>query len=197
MHNNVSLNGQLPKAGDIIGFSGDHWQSLVINLVTYGIPWWSLSHIGIIGEYKGQPLLFESTTLDDTPCVVRGRGFQGTQAQHLESRLASYRGKVWHYPLYRSLFDHEKSRLNSFLLDTIGIPYDQIGAFRAGGIGYSWLESQLREADLSSLFCSEWCCAAHTAIGLFKTTNVSRYSPNKFVRAERRQELLLSPRRLK
>ena len=39
-----------PKAGDIIGFSGDSWLSVGINLATYGIPFWSLSHVGILGD---------------------------------------------------------------------------------------------------------------------------------------------------
>ena len=53
------------------------------------------------------------------------------------------------------------------------------------------------EEDVTTIFCSEWCCAAHTAIGLFRTDNVSRWNPNRFVRTERRQGILLKPRRLK
>jgi hypothetical protein len=188
---------KLPQAGDLLGFSGDGWLSAGINLATYGIPYWSLSHVGIVGEYKGRTLLFESCLEDADPCEIKGKVFSGTQAHTIESRLTDYHGKIWHYPLYRSLYDFERKRLNRFLRDTTGIPYDEIGAFRAGGIGFSWLESLLREADLSSLFCSEWCAAAHSTIGIFQTDNASRWSPNKLVRHERRQEILLAPRRLK
>jgi len=103
------------KVGDIFGFSGDSWASAGINVVTYGFPWWSLSHCGIIGEHDGRLLLFESTTFNSDPCIITGKLIQGSQAHDLESTLARYRGKVWHYPLYRKLFEHERQRLNEFL----------------------------------------------------------------------------------
>lgn len=186
-----------PKPGDIIGFCGDGWLSAGINLATYGVPYWSISHLGIIGEHNGRTLLFESCYHQDAPCEIQDKLFSGTQAHTLDFRLNNYPGKIWHYPLYRSLYDDEKERLNGFLLDTIGLPYDQIGAFRAGEYGLSWIEAWLRETDLSSIFCSEWCAAAHTHIGIFRTDNVSRWNPNRFVRVERRQEILTRPRRLK
>jgi hypothetical protein len=82
-------------------------------------------------------------------------------------------------------------------METIHTPYDEMGAFRSAGIGLSWIESLFREEDLTTIFCSEWCCAAHTEIGIFRTDNVSRWNPNRFVRTERRQGILLKPRRLK
>jgi hypothetical protein len=185
------------KAGDIIGFSGDAWLSAGIALATFGVPWWSLSHVGIMGEHDGRLLLFESTTLNSEPCCITGKCIEGSQAHPLDETVARYPGKVWHYPIYRALFPHERERLNDFLLDTLGEPYDQIGAFRAGGFGFSWLESRLRESDLASLFCSEWCAAAHAEIGLFATDNVSRWNPSFFVRTERRQGILRKPRRMK
>ena len=185
------------RAGDLIGFSGYGWVSAGINLATLGIPCWSISHVGIIGEHEGRTLLFESCFDQDAPCEVTGKHFSGTQAHTLDYRLKNYPGKMWHYPLYRELYQFERKRLNRFLRETVGTPYDQIGAFRSGGIGFSWLESLLRQTDLSSIFCSEWCASAHTTIGIFQTDNVSRWSPNKFIRAERRQELLLAPVRLK
>lgn len=185
------------QAGDILGFSGDSWVSTFITLVTYGIPGWSLSHVGIVGEYHDQLLLFESTTLDGSPCFIRGQTFAGTQAHRIDRAVADYPGKVWHYPLYRELYKAEKRRLNRFLLDGVGIPYDEVGAFRAGGIGFSWFESLFREQDLNSIFCSEWAAAAHAHIGIHPTDNASKWSPNSFVRSERRAGVLLRPRRLK
>ncbi len=185
------------KPGDIIGFSGDAWSSAGIALASLGIPWWSLSHVGIMGEHDGRLLLFESTTFDSEPCFINGKHIDGTQAHDLDTKIARYPGKVWHYPLCRQLFDHERLRLNEFLAATLGLPYDQIGAFRAGGFSFSWIESRLREQDLHSLFCSEWCAAAHAEIGLFATDNVSRYSPSLLVRSERRSKILCWPRRLK
>jgi hypothetical protein len=194
----VSLRSNEMQPGDIIGFSGANRVSDFINVVTYGIPRWSLSHIGIVGEYKDERVLFESTTLDPDPCLVRGERFNGAQAHSIDSRIAHYEGRIWHYPLYRSLYPAERQRLNEFLNRTIGTPYDKVGAFRAGGIGFSWLESKLHPVmSLNAMFCSEWCAAAHTDIGLFRTDDVGRWSPNLFVRAERRQRILLSPVRMK
>jgi hypothetical protein len=183
--------------GDIIGFSGEGLVSIFINCVTYGIPLWSISHVGIIGEHDGRLLIFESTTTDTVPCEVTGKCIAGSQAHSVQHQLDHYKGRLWHYPLYRPLFGHERKRLHTFLHQTVGLSYDNIGAFRAGGLGFSWFESQLREADLHSLFCSEWCAAAHAEIGLFATDNVSRWSPNLLCRTERRMGILKKPRRLK
>lgn len=185
------------KPGDIIGFSGYGWISVGINLVTYGIPFWSLSHLGIVGEHNGKLLLYESTTLCDIPCAITGKTVRGVQAQELDSRLARYRGKIYHYPLYRELYENERRRLTEFLNSQLGRPYDDVGAFRAGGLGYSWLESKLRGESLSALFCSELCAAAHSRVGVFPTDNASRWNPNRFVRAERNREILYKPRRMK
>ena len=185
------------KAGDILGFSGHALLSAWINLMTYGIPFWGLSHCGIIAEHQGQLVLFESCAETPDPCIVQEKLVSGSQAHDIDRAVASYPGKVWHYPLYRKLYDFESKRLSKFLRGSLGMPYDTIGAFRATGVGFSTLESMLRPADLSSLFCSEWCCAAHSDIGVFPTDHSGRYSPNRFVRTERRHGILLKPTRLK
>lgn len=185
------------KPGDIIGFSGQHWKSAAISFLTYGIPYWSLSHVGIVGEHDGRLLFFESTENYPKPCEILGKCINGTQAHDLDTVIADYIGRVWHYSIYRPLFEHERERLSGFLHATLGIPYDTIGAFRAGGLGYSWLEARFSYQDLSSLFCSEWCAAAHAEVGVFSTDNVSRWNPSLFVRTERRAGILQKPRRLK
>ncbi len=185
------------QPGDIIGFSGSSWLSAGICIASYGVPWWSLSHVGILGEYRGDLLLFESTTLDDMACVIQGKCFKGTQAVEPCERVARYEGRVWHYPLSRTLYKHERRRLSTFLVQNIGVPYDQIGAFRAGGEGFSWLESHLRNEDLSSFFCSEYVIKAHAETGLISTDNASRWSPNRAVRFERKHGILRYPVRCK
>jgi len=184
------------KVGDIIACSGHAWQSFLINILTYGIPGYHASHVGILGEYGGELLLFESTTLDELPCVIQGKQCDGVKAVRLKDRVEQYSGRMWHYPIYRPLFGNEANRLNNFLCAKIGTPYDKIGAIRAGGIGWSWVESLLHREDLSFIFCSELCAAAHTQIGLLRTDNVSRWNPNRFVRRERRERILRKPRRL-
>src|SRR5690349_8736683 len=90
------------QVGDIIGFCGNSWQSSAINLVTYGWPFWpvySLSHVGIIGEFKGEKVLYESTTFDDKKCLIQKKLFHGSQCHRLQDRLEGYPGVIWHYPL--------------------------------------------------------------------------------------------------
>jgi hypothetical protein len=187
------------KAGDIIGFSGRSWISAAINIATYGIPLWGISHVGILANCPdGKLRLFESTTLDgDIPCEITGKPICGTQAHALDFILGHYDGKAYHYPLYRPLYPNEDERLTEFLIDTIGVPYDVLGAFRSAGVGLSWIESLFREQDLTSIFCSEMVAAAYATVGLFATDNVSRWNPNRLVWRLRRAGILLRSRRLK
>lgn len=187
------------KAGDIVGFAGYSWQSAGVNIATYGIPWWSISHVGIMATSPDGILrLFESTTLDgDYPCEIKGKPIAGTQAHSLDATLRRYRGAVWHYPLYRPLYPQEDHRLTQFLMDTLGLPYDMIGAFRSAGVGLSWVESLFRDENLTSIFCSEWTVAAYTLVGLYATDNASRWNPARMLRRFRRLKILRKPRRLK
>lgn len=185
------------KTGDIIAFSGFGRKSVFVNLVTFGIPYWYASHVGIIGEYKGEQLLFESTTLSNVPCVVQGKSFKGVQAVRTSERLESYRGRVYHYPIYRPLFGFEADRLNEFLIDKVGTPYDLHGGMRSATHGLSWLESKFKGEDLNFIFCSELVAAAHAKIGLLQTSSASRWNPNRLIRYERRTGILRRPRRLR
>ncbi len=180
-----------------MGFSGFNAGSAGINVATFGIPFWSLSHVGIFATHRAEVLLFESTTLCDLPCAIRGAHVEGVQAVRPEDRFRDYRGRVWVYPLYRPLYECESERLTAFLLDSLGREYDMIGAFRSGGLGFSWFESLLHTECLRSIFCSELVAAAHAHIGLFPTTNASRWSPNRLVRRERLAGLLRRPVRVK
>lgn len=181
------------KVGDIIGFSGKGLLSDFINVVTLGVPRVNLSHVGILGEHQGRLYLFESTTLDNLPCEIMGKPIKGTQAHTLAKVVEAYQGKVWHYPLYRELYPSEAARLNQFLVQSLGKPYDSLGAMRS----VSWVESLFRHQDLASIFCSEWLAAALATIGLCPTDNASRWNPNRLVRRLRRREIVLKPLRLK
>jgi hypothetical protein len=184
------------KAGDLVGFSGDTIVSDVVNLATLGIPRWSISHVGIMAEYQGQLLLFESTTLEGLPCEITKVQWSGTQAHKLDDVLRAYRGKVYEYPLARPLYPFESERLTGFLNHTLHLPYDQVGAMRSAGVGLSWIESLLRPEDMRTIYCSEWVAKALNEIGLHTTDDASRWSPNKLIRRLRRREILLKPHRL-
>jgi hypothetical protein len=186
------------KAGDVIGFSGNSWISALINVGTYGIPFWGISHVGVMAHAAdGRLLLFESTTLENMPCEISGECFNGTQAHDLTKILQAYAGKVWHYPLYRPLYEHEDRRLTEFLMATIHTPYDAMGAFRAAGVGLSFVESLFREQDLHMIFCSEWVAAAYADLGLMPTVSAARWNPNHLCRMLQYKELVFKPRRLR
>jgi hypothetical protein len=185
------------KTGDVVAFSGHGRESLFVNLVTYGCPWWHASHVGIIGEHENELLLFESTTLSNIPCIIQGKPFEGVQAVRLKDRVATYNGRAWLYPLYRPLFGFERERLHDFLHEKIGTPYDMIGGMRSAGAGISWFESKLRREDLKLLFCSELVAAAHNNIGMLRTQSASRWNPNRLIRYERRVSTLRRPWRLR
>lgn len=193
------LDLSVVKAADIIGFVGDSWLSAGINVATYGLPFWHISHVGIMAHAAGRRLLlFESTSLEgQEPCEITGQPIVGTQAHTLERILKLYGGAAWHYPHYRPLYLWEDQRLTEFLTDTIGTPYDMMGAMRAGGIGLSWIESLFRPPDLTSIFCSEWVAAAYSYVGLHPTDNVSRWNPNRLLRHLRRDGIIGKPRRLR
>ncbi len=189
------------KSGDIVGFSGNHPLSLLINVLSYGVPFWGISHMGIVARDSlspgGRRLLWESTTLGEEKCEIRDEVFAGTQAHGLFDTIANYDGKVYHYPLHRRLYAHEKERLTAFLTGTVGTPYDQIGAIRSGGFGYSIMESLFRKQNLASIFCSEWCAAALSTVGVFQTANASRWNPNRLIRKLRWSGILRPARRIK
>jgi len=184
------------KPGDIIGFSGDGGISFAVNILSYGLPWISISHVGILGEHEGELVLFESTTLSNIPCIIQKKPVEGVQAVRLEDRVQHYDGKVFHYPLVEPLFGSERRRLAQFLHDQIGKEYDLIGALRAGGKLWAWFESHLREADLNFLFCSELVASGLHRVDHLKTHNVSSWSPNRLIRHGLKKNILHKPRRL-
>jgi len=184
------------KPGDLLGFSGDGGISFVVNILSYGIPWFSISHVGILGEHDGELLLFESTTLSNIPCKIQDKRVEGVQAVYLKDRVAHYDGKVFHYPLVDPLTDDENQQLYDFLHEQIGKPYDLIGALRAGGKLVAWFESHLREADLNFLFCSELVASSLHKVNRLETHNVSSWNPNRLIRHGLKKNILHKPRRL-
>lgn len=194
---NLSPESGILRAGDILACSGGSFQSDFINLVTYGVPRRSASHLMILAEHNDDLLIFESTTGCALPCALFHRRFNGTQAHFLESRLTEYDGRVWHYPLAKPLRSFERRRLSRFLIDSLGTPYDNRGATAAGGKLWSLVKASLHQESISALFCSEWVAAALRHIERFDTRNVSAWSPNALIREMNRRALLGRPGRVK
>lgn len=192
------------QAGDIVGWSGRNFTSAFINLATWGLPLVSISHVGIMAEYRGRLLHFESTTLSDLPCAIQGRQVKGTQAVDLADRLKTYRGRAYHFPLYRSLYPHESRRLTQWLVSRIGLEYDAKEAVESGGLfgilaegAHRWRIVRGLRGKPRSYFCSEEDAGAISAIGLWPTDDAAKWNPNKLVRHYRRNDILLPRRRLK
>jgi len=136
-------------------------------------------------HWQDRHLLYESTTLNDQPCVIRGRQLPGVQAQEPAERIAAYDGRVWLYrltPPWRSDFTAERStRLTGHLLARIGQQYDGRGAVLSGTrvIKHLWA---WRRVDRSSLFCSEYLAAVLQHVGLFPISNASKITPAALIR---------------
>lgn len=168
--------------GDLIGFSGEGLGADIINIGSYGIPRWNLSHIGIVCEYRDKYYLFESTTTNrDIPCAIKGKVISGVQA-HLLEDVFDRPGKIWHYPLRTRLYSNQSQRLQLLLLEMLGRPYDMKGAIRSGGFFLRILEKIIRKQDISTLFCSEMNAFVLTEIGAAHIINASGQSPNSLVR---------------
>lgn len=175
-----AVNGA--KEGDVFGFSGKGFISDVINIGTYGLPRWGLSHIGIISSWRGRRYLFESTTLNGGKRdAITGKPVSGVQAHRLEDILARP-GKVWRYPLVDPLTSRQKRRLSKDMMEHLGQPYDYVGAARSGGFLLRLFEKCVRQEDLDTLFCSELVAHTLTDLGIAEYTNASSQSPNSLAR---------------
>lgn len=186
------------EPGDVIAFTGNGWRNHVINVLTYGIPGWSISHVGLVGNLLKHPgpLLFETLMSPGPPCVLRGESRTGAQVQRIEHYLDQDCGPIWHYKLYRPMYAHEKRRLHEILLKGLDTPYDLAGAVRSGGMLTAWVSALLRGEDKSAMFCSEWTADGLRGTGIFTTSNISRWNPNKLIRRARLAGVLRKPVRL-
>jgi Orthopoxvirus protein of unknown function (DUF830). len=185
------------KAGDVIGFCGSNYHSDLINILTYGWPRYHISHVGVVADYEGNLLIFESTTSAPDKCVIQNAYVTGSQAQRPSLRVPHYKGKVWHYPLVKPLTLAKSYRLTNYVMKNIGKPYDAAGAMHAGARLWADCQAFLHEESLAALFCSEWVASAHRHIGLFETANASKWSPNRLIKEELRRGILSKPVRLK
>lgn len=185
------------KPGDLIGFSSYDLSGFVINLGSVGIPFFGISHIGIVAPYEGQNRLFESTTLCKLPCLHQKKPVSGAQVHDINRRISDYNGKVYHIPLIRELNPLETVKLRAYLMKDVGKPYDMLGAGFSGGYLFQKIRRFLRPQDLNNLFCSEWCAAAHNHVNRFYTGNASRWNPNALYREERKRGIVAKRRRIK
>lgn len=174
--------------GDLVLFAGQGLESRTIAAVTCSplqlLSGQWFSHIGICAlDLRGRVLIFESTTLCDSPCEILRRTNQGTQAHRPGNRIKNYAGKVWRLRLSprEALAEPASQRLSEFLLSEIGKPYDYAGAMISG----TW---RLRFASwfyptMDRLFCSYYVMAALKDVGkVDKDLNPRSYHPARVAR---------------
>jgi hypothetical protein len=174
--------------GDILGFSGRHWASYGINLCTYGVPGWGLSHVGIVSYVDGPTAGLR--------CLDSDYG-EGVSHTEISTKVNEYEGRVWHYQLTRPLYLYEVGRLTRHASSFLGRPYDSGGALKSGGKIVALVNAILGRESVASLFCSEYVAECLNEIGIFPTGNVSRWSPNHLMRRLRAAGIIHKPRRLK
>lgn len=193
------VNGRpiYPEAGDLFGFSGSGWVSKAITLLTYGWPGWGISHVAIVAPYDGVPSLYESTTLTDLVCKHAKRRLKGVQVHDIKDRIEAYEGRIWYYAAARLVSRFSQVLMEDFLREQLGKEYDAIGALRSGGKLFSFVESLLREEDLSDIYCSELAAAVLRLVRLLSTNNVSKWNPAALLRHQVRTYAAERPRRVK
>ena len=175
------------EPGDVIGFSGRSLASDAVNLLSFGIPRWSLSHVGIYSYQKDQPGLrmFDSAS------------GHGVRHQAPWAGIRNYSGRAWLYKLQRPLYPNESLRLARSTQESLGKAYDTAGALQAGGKLWAAIQGVIRGENLATFFCSEFVAEQMSYIGLFNTTNASRWNPNHLMRTLRRLGIVQSPVRIK
>lgn len=175
------------KPGDLIGFSGRGLLAALINLATLAVPGEGISHVGILarppsGDDTSLPLLFESTSYNKRRCALRDVHVAGLQAQHLDTRTRETRDRLWLYPLAKPLSHMQSLVLTDYCVSNLGASYDMIGALQARDVLCGRILRRFRPESLHRLFCSEFVAAALRHAGRLRTTNASKFSPNRLVR---------------
>lgn len=207
------------QPGDVIGFSSCGCTGLVINVSTWGVPFWDLSHVGLVaGDPLGRTvmhwerneegkrvtverpmmLIWESTSLVKLRCAVSGQVVSGVQAHRPRDRIPTYRGRVWRYPLAEPLADWQAELLTKWCERHLGREYDALEAIGARDLPLAWLHRKLfGKEDLRRLYCAEFDAAAERYIGRFQTDYAGRWNPNSLCRELLRRGIVQRPIRLK
>ena len=182
------------QTGDILAFYGVDAASTMIRAATcWPLDPWSCwrppSHVAMVWEHRGRPLLVESTTLCGRPCVVRGEPVSGTQAHFPYERVGDYVSAGGSVDLYQisgeinALTPGEDRRLNKWCEALIQeeASYDMRGAILSGSRLMPLLHL-LPDANLQSMFCSELLAAVLMRVGLMNIGNPGWYNPGRLIR---------------
>jgi hypothetical protein len=184
------VSGKSPVSRAIKAGTCSHWNAFWSAL---GFPTWQcVSHIAIVANYAGQPLVFESTTLSRIPCVIRGGKRNGMQAHQPGEWIETTDGNLWVASL-RDLYALKETAshdLTDFLIDHLEAGYDPRGALDAG---LNWR----RGCDLSTVFCSEIVSQALMVAEVIERDDPSAITPVELITSVVKRAIYSTPRRLK
>lgn len=178
----ASIDSEVPVGvGDLIFVSSKGAVSDLINLATWGLPRVGFSHVMLVGDRHGYPVIFESTSFNRPPCLIQGRAVRGVQCHNLEDVIE--RGsKMYLCSLRSELYREQENRYNGYLRGRIGRDYDFIGAGLSGGILLKYLASWGCKESNHTMFCSELAAEAAVITGIWNQRHYSRWSPNSLYR---------------
>jgi len=182
---------------DLLAFYGVDWLSRLIQWRTRSAsaPRFGPNHVGVVG-YIDDPhklngsgryrsVLFESTTRNTQPCLLRRQKFSGLQAQSINLRVSDYvrsGGRVELYRLRHDITFSQVEFLNDYMRKRVSeaVPYDTFGAI--GSSRWYWVIASLWRTDLESVFCSEFAAECDMKINRLPPDNPASYSPAHLVR---------------
>lgn len=168
--------------GSVLAFSTRDMVADAINVLSLR-PWGWYHHLAIVSEGdKSEPFIYEAVNSERPPCYwtnKRESCLRGYPASELLEFMRPRSTKIYCFPLRCPLYVHESERLESWLRQRVGLPYDLTSAWHSGG---GWLFRTLsfliRGESLAELFCSETVAGALTYVGRIKTRSASHWNPN-------------------
>lgn len=180
--------------GDIAACYGSDWTSRFISWGTaacFGPTRLRIgpSHVAILCEYAGDLAWVESTTLCDSPCLIRGTPVAGAQAHRPRDRIRDYLQPNGRVDLYRLTSINRMSPTESELLTALliehfvrpGKQYDMAGALLSGTRAFQ-LSRFFPGANLDELFCSELVAAVAMRLNRMNHSNPTRFNPARLLR---------------
>lgn len=152
------------QTGDLVFFSGSGLFSNTIKVIT-GSKW---SHVGMVVRIQDidSVLLWESTTLGNTPDVHSGELMQGVQLVTLSDKIKRYNGDVAFRLLHFERTYKAKQALMDMRYELRHRPYEQ-SAMELINSAVDVLGFDNQE-DFSSCFCSEIVAEALQRMGVLE-----------------------------
>lgn len=179
--------------GAILGFSSRDVVSDFICVMSLAPPG-SIHHVGIVSKGDDEPLVYEAIHGEKSrpACYFQQKQTSGLQAHTVNELVEFIRErnrttgavtKVWCYNPRAPLYEHEEIRLENWLRQRVGSPYDLTGAWHSGG-GYLFrsLSFLIRGESFTKLFCSETAIGGLTNIGRVQSHSASHCNPMKTIR---------------